>query len=107
MIYYKIVDLSNGKLHTLFHGVRGSRLLKMGEWLRAENKPDAYDGSRSRTYESGWHILPDWETACEYLKKFFKRRGNLIIVPCEVRGRIRNKQLNSKVLLADEIRIIR
>jgi hypothetical protein len=105
-MYYKIVEVRrDGLYRTLFHGIRGSRIITPEVWSKAEIKPAVSD-SKGKTYESGWHILPTWELACHYLKRFKQRHGNLIIVECEARGRIRPKPTNSEVLLADELFLI-
>ena len=66
---YKIVDEHNGVLKTLFHGVDGSRVLKLNQWLKADIK-DVRDGSRTTYYKSGWHIMSTYEDCVEYLKQF-------------------------------------
>jgi len=65
--WYKIVDLVDDQVKTLFHGNRGSRTLPHKEWLEAELKIVSDGGTK---YLSGWHIIPSLEECLEYLEKF-------------------------------------
>ena len=65
--YYKIVDIVDGKVKTLFHGLNGSKVLPLGTWLQAEMKPVSDGGT---IYTSGWHIIPSLEECIQYLEKF-------------------------------------
>lgn len=64
---WKIFALERDKLKFLFHGLRGSRTVPLGEWLLAERKLNVRDGRGKFRYESGFHafILEDeawrWE----------------------------------------------
>lgn len=102
-IMYKIVKVKEDGLYTLYHsyvGKKRTKKLQFGKWMLAEVK-EVRDGSNSRYYLSGFHVLPDLETAKEYKKKF-KQKG-LGIIPVEVKG-VRKKP-NSVSFLAEEIKI--
>ena len=65
--WYKIVDVVDDKVRTLFHGNQGSKTLPTGEWLEAELKMVSDGGTK---YLSGWHIIPTLEECIEYLERF-------------------------------------
>ena len=52
MIAYKIVELDDGHIKTLFHGLNGSRILPCNVWLKSEQKL-VKDGTSKTFYESG------------------------------------------------------
>ena len=101
---WKIVELDNyGIIRSLFHGLNGSRIMQIGEWLPADKKL-VKDGTSKTSYLSGWHVLEHYGDARAYLDKFTKRLDLLHIVPVLVRGEIRAKEHSpSDVFLADEI----
>jgi len=108
MEVFRIVEIKNGKVLSLFHGTNGSREIKLDEWNKC-NKKLVQDGSgQKRKYISGWHCLVSQEDAENFFMKMFKIKENRQIVRCEVRGNIRPKHPDSKgkpCLLADEILI--
>lgn len=73
MMAYKIFDLHNGSPKTLFHGVKGSRLLPVNVWVEAEEKW-CIDGSRQTKYLSGFHAYRTKED----VKNWIRRAKNLI-----------------------------
>lgn len=77
---YKIFDIKDEKPKTLFHGVRGSRTLPVGEWIRADRKM-VRDGSGQRLYESGFHAYPDLEAVEKWIKGAKKLDDRVV---CEV-----------------------
>ncbi len=87
MIVYRICERKRGKLLTLFHGINGSRELKLNEWHTAIVKPVS-DGSRktSKIYTSGFHSLASLDECRKFSNKFYAER-DLCIVECEVRGK--------------------
>ena len=107
MICYRICELKNDKLLTLFHGINGSRVLPLNEWKTATIK-DVSDGSRktSKIFKSGFHVLPTLEETRLFSKKFRAKR-NLVIVKCEI-GENMWPKLHSRanVLLADKIKLL-
>lgn len=102
-IWYKIVNEKEGVLKTLFHGIKGSKVLKRGEWLRAENRLVS-DGKGTK-YLSAWHVMPSKEETEEYLKKF-KNTENKKIVECHVKDYAPKKHSRHEVYLADYIYIL-
>lgn len=102
---YKIMERSDiaGHFKTLFHGNFGSRTVEAQKYLKAQIRPEAYDGSRSTTYRSGWHTLRSYELAVQYLKRFTTRPEKLCIVMCSISGNIRRKPTNDQVILSDGI----
>ena len=102
MDYYKIVDIVNGNIRTLFHGVSGSKTIPIKTWVKAEKKIVS-DGPNGTKYISGWHVLKTKKECEEYLKKFTNLKYKQIL-RCKVRGEIRpKKHSSSNVFLADEI----
>ena len=74
--YWRLFDDRVGLPRTLFHGLRGRRLLSRDVWLTAEEK-SVTDGS-GRRYESGFHILPTREQAVRTLRHF-RHKGRLAV----------------------------
>ena len=104
---YRIVEIKNGKVMSLFHGTNGSREIPLNTWVKADLK-EVKDGRGSFTYESGFHFLPTREEAENFFNSKFRIKDNRRIVPCLVRGRIRIKHNNKNgrnSWLADEIYI--
>lgn len=79
---FKIVELVDDRILTLFHGINRSREMSRQEWLEADVKL-GHDGVGTR-YQTGWHSLPTLEEAEEYLSRFRKRTDRLGIVTCEI-----------------------
>lgn len=96
---YKIVEIVDGEIRTLFHGVNGTRIMPRGEWLRA-HECQGQDGTSKTRYTTGWHVLPTYEDCVEYLTRFTKRLDLLKIVECEVEGVRPKEHSPSPVLLA-------
>lgn len=107
MIGYRIVEIKNGKVMSLFHGTNKSREIKTNTWNRCDSKL-VKDGSGEKYYQSGWHFLLSREECEEFFMKMFRIKDNRHIVKCEVRGNIRPKHPDGKgkpCFLADEILI--
>lgn len=100
---YKIVEVVNGDIRTLFHGLNGSRTVPRGQWLKADMKM-VKDGTSKTEYLSGWHVLPTREACEEYMSRFTKRVDILHIVECEVRNTWPKAHSPSPVLLAEYIK---
>lgn len=102
MTWYKIVELDkNNNIKTLFHGINKSRILKVGEWLKAELKM-VKDGTSKTEYLSGWHIAPTYEECKNYLG-FFKHQHNKIIVSCKAKNVWPKSHSRSNIFLAEHI----
>jgi len=100
---YKIVEVVNGEIKTLFHGLNGSRTIPTGEWLKADMKM-VKDGTSNTTYLSGWHVLPTKKDCEDYMKRFTRRIDLLQIVECEVENIWKKEHSLSPVLLAEYIK---
>jgi len=104
MSWYKIVETDKKEnIKTLFHGINRSRLLKVGEWLKAEMKM-VTDGPNSSEYLSGFHIAPTYEECVEYLKAF-KHRHNKKIIKCEAKNIRPKSHSRHNIFLAEYILI--
>lgn len=104
---YRIVEIRNGKVMSLFHGTQKSREIHLDKWNRADKKL-VKDGRGNFTYISGYHFLPDEKSAIEFFNTMFRIKDNRYIVPCILRGNIRLKHENKSKRnswLADEIYI--
>jgi hypothetical protein len=101
--YYKIVELGDDGIYTLFHGINGTRLLPVGKWIKGERKENVQDGHGTR-YTSGIHVVDGLEECKKYLKRF--KRTDRIIVPCYVKGIRKKEHSPSKVYLVDKIKIL-
>jgi len=100
---YKIVLLKNGKYTTLYHGINRSKSLLVGKWIIAEKKM-VTDCGKGEPYLSGIHIFLDKEIAEKYLKRFRSNKPR-VIIECLTKG-LRKKPSNSKVYLADRIKLL-
>lgn len=97
--FYKIFEVKEGIIKPLFHNKRS---LPRSKWLKAVKK-SGYDGSKSKTYITGWHLFDSLETAEKYFKRF-KYKENREILKCKAFG-LRLKPTNKEVYLADFIKI--
>ena len=96
---WKIVEVVEGQIRTLFHGLDGSRKMPAGQWLKAVERP-VKDGTSKTTYLSGFHVFTSRAACQEYLGRFTCRRELLRVVPCQVRGLRPKVHSPSPVLLA-------
>lgn len=94
---WRLFEEKNGELHTLFHGVHGSRQIEEDLWYRANNRL-VRDGTSKTWYEGGFHVFADVQ-GLAYLGRFKKPR-KLVAVQVLVDG-LRPKPTNGEVLLAD------
>ena len=106
MIGYRIVEIKNGKVMSLFHGTNKSREIPIGVWHKANIKTVS-DGTNGKPYTSGWHFLENREEAESFFERMFRVKENRHVIKCYVRGNIRPKRNSKKgsCLLADEIMI--
>jgi hypothetical protein len=106
MYWYKIVDKDNsGRYKTLFHGIDGSKVIPVDEWVRSDQK-GVRDGTGGTLYVSGWHVMMNLCECREYLSRFTANKDR-VIVEIDVRGFIWSKDHSpSNVHLCDEIKII-
>lgn len=104
--YWRLLRDKDGVPTTLFHGVGGSRILPLDEWIDAEVKT-VHDGSRKTAtpYTSGFHIMASFED----LKRFtgrFRKIENLFMVQVDIDGEIWDKEHSpANVFLAERMRI--
>ena len=105
---YRLVEVKNGQPHTLFHavpvpfeeGIRRSRKLQLGRWLRAEQKT-VTDGTSTSVYTSGFNALLDLDAMRQYRQRFKKAR-DLRIAKVRVNLQLRPKaHSRAGVWLAD------
>jgi hypothetical protein len=80
----------DGNLCTLFHGIDGSRKVETGHWITADIK-QGRDGSDSKWYTTGWHVLETLAQAKHYLNNF-KNISSKVIVVCETDGDLWKKE---------------
>jgi hypothetical protein len=99
------MDFDKGKVKTLFHGLNGSRVVPQFSWMRADIK-QGRDGSDSKWYTTGWHILETLDQAKEYLQRF-KGKDSKCIVEVETRGPLWRKVHSPAegLWLAEDIKI--
>lgn len=106
---YRICELKNNKLLTLFHGIQGSREMPLNTWLKADVK-NVVDGTRKTAtpYTSGFHVLKTLEETQKFLKAKFRAKRTLVIVECEIGPDCWKKtHSRNEVYLAKEIKILR
>ena len=100
---FKIVEVLDGKIKTLFHGLNKSKTMEQGKWLEADVKLGR-DGSGNRYYLTGWHTLLTLEEAKEYLSRFKSRIASLKIVECEITEIWKKQHSPSNVMLSRYIK---
>lgn len=104
-MYYRIVEIKNGKPYSLFHATGGSREIPTDRWVECDKKI-VKDGSSTFLYPSGFHAIEGYENAIHFFNTMFRIKENRYIVPCELRGNIRpkhDKPMKRACVLADEI----
>lgn len=101
--YYKIVQLKGDKYKTLFHGIKGSKVLNTNEWIDAVIKDNVSDG-KGATYTSGIHIIDGYGNALKYMNRF--KREDIVVVKCKAKGIKHKAKSKPYVYLADSIYII-
>jgi hypothetical protein len=104
---FRIVEVKNGKVMSLFHGTNGSREIPLDMWV-ACTKKEVSDGRGNYHYQSGFHAIDTLDNAVNFFNTMFRIKQNRYIVPCKIRGNIRPKregQVRRAALLADEIYI--
>ena len=89
-------------MKTLFHGVNGTRTIKVGVWTKAVEKM-VTDGSSQTKYLSGYHVLLNKEEAYDYLKAFTKRLEKLKVIEVFVKEIRPKEHSRSPVFLAREM----
>ena len=107
MIGYRVVEIRNGKVMSLFHGTNGSREIYLNIWNAADKKPVQDGSGKKNRYISGWHFLQSREECEKFFDKMFRVKKNRYVVLCIVRGNIRAKHTEdfrgNPCWLADEI----
>jgi|GEM_PF-2988258 hypothetical protein len=101
---YRILDLdwNTNTFRTLFHAVNGSRVIRTGKFIKADNKL-VTDG-KSTQYMSGFHVFKNLDDCLKYSRKFGKRDKRVVVEVDYAGGR---PKLHSKapVILADWMRV--
>jgi hypothetical protein len=98
---WRIIEKKNDKLHTLFHGVKKSRVIPRNKWLTAENK--VVNDGIGQSYISGFHCLETRKECRKYARQFKKKDGRFF-VKIKTKG-LRRKNSPHKVYLADKMLI--
>ena len=101
---YRMVEITDGVIKSLFHATNGSRKFCFDRWIKADKKI-VHDGSHGKEYVSGFHFLKDRAIAEKFFDRNFRVKKNRYIVPCRVRKNIRRK-VTGTCWLADEIKFI-
>jgi hypothetical protein len=104
MIAYKIIRKENNKFQTLFHGLNGSKVIKLNIWLEA-NVDFGRDGSGNRYYIHGWHSFLYLNEAKQYLNRF-KETENLTILKCEVKDTWKKEHSPAPIILSRYIKFL-
>lgn len=102
-IWFKIVDIENDKIKTLFHGLNGSKTLPVDTWLTATKKMVS-DG-KGTVYLSGFHIMQSLDEAKSYLKAF-KNIKHKNVIQVYAKNVWKKEHSTSNVWLAEHIKII-
>lgn len=104
---YRIVELKDGNLYSLFHGTQRSRKIPINQWHKADKK--LVRNGTGKEYLSGWHFFKTYTNAKKAYDRMFSKKPNRILVQAWFRGNIRLKEHSKRgrCWLADEIKIIR
>ena len=95
-------DRNTKEFKTLFHGVRGTRVLPRGKFIKAAKKRVS-DGNSTK-YTSGFHVFNDFDLCLKYANRFGKR-WQRVVVNVHFTGNRVKEHSNSGVILADRMRI--
>ena len=101
--WYKIVDIENDVVKTLFHSVNGSRKLSINKWLESTMKMVS-DGSGGTKYLSGFHIMKTIDESIIYINRF-DNKNKKGIVQVEVQNVWKKEHSPSNVWLSEKIKI--
>lgn len=108
MIAYRICERKGDKIQTLFHGINGSRTIPLNEWVNA-NVKIVTDGAKEKStkYLSGFHVFEHKEDCRKFISRFRKER-DLVMVECEVKGKMWKKEHSpAPVILVEHMKIIK
>ena len=94
-VAYRIVEIKDGKVKPLFHGIRGRREFPLDTWVKADMKM-VKDGSSTFTYLSGFHVLRTKQEAEKFFSTMFRIKKDRYIIPCYVLGGFRRKHPKGK-----------
>jgi len=103
MTFFKIVDVINGDIKTLYHGNNKCRKLQPKKWLKSQQKI-VKDHMRQEGYISGWHLFSNYDECLKYLR-YFKRLEHKKIVKCQAKDVWQKPCQRAQVFLAKEIYI--
>jgi hypothetical protein len=106
---YRIVEIKNGKYHSLFHGMptedgKRSRYLPVKQWIEAEEKMVSY-GRTSPEMLSGFNVILSKADCDAYLTRF-KDHRELKVVKCLAQELRPKPRATSEVWLAKRIMIV-
>ena len=102
---YRMVEKDrHGNLKTLFHGINGSRILPINQWIHANIKLVS-EGVNGKKYMSGFHSLKTLEECQKYARKF-KKKENRYFVQIEIKGIRKKEHSPSDVYLSEYMRIV-
>jgi len=101
--WYKIVDIENDVVKTLFHSVNGSRKLSINKWLESTMKMVS-DGSGGTKYLTGFHIMKTIDESIIYINRF-DNKNKKGIVQVEVQNVWKKEHSPSNVWLSEKIKI--
>ena len=101
--YYKIFDIGKNGPKTLFHGINGTRELKLNKWLNAKL---SMVNDNATSYRSGFHLLKTIKETKAYFDKFKNKKNRCIVeVFVDERSGIWKKKTSKSVYLAKRIKI--
>ncbi len=105
---YKIFDVytdknGNAVPKTLFHGIRGSRIVQTNEWIDAEHK-SVIDGSGQERYISGFHAYSTIDDVKKWLRGA-KNLDNRVVVKVHIAGMRSKPRAVRSTVLADRMKV--
>jgi hypothetical protein len=77
---YRLVEVKNGKIMSLYHGTNGTRVITPGKTMTAY-KTVAEEGTGGQKFISGFHFFPFESVAKKYMTRFKRTDRTLAVVP--------------------------
>lgn len=99
-LYYKAFRHTDRGIEFFMHGLQGSKLVRMNQWMTADTKT-VRDGSGKRWYESGFHVFSSFDQVARWLK----RVKTPVVIHVVKAQKVWEKE-RSPALLAEKIKVL-
>ena len=100
--YWRLLRDKDSSPATLFHGVQGSRILPLDEWVDADVRRVDDGGT---PYQSGFHVVPMYAELLRVASRF-RNIDDVVVCLVDVAGDVWEKEHSPyAVLLAERMRV--